>query len=145
MINLPTDKIISCFYDSTEDCVKVIDPDGALMSFNPHGFKVMEVDDPKTVIGKDWLAFWQGSMHDIAVAAFEKARSGKPAQFEGYCPTFKGTMKYWEVTIAPLFNDHGDIQWMLVSSRDATKRKEMEAEVAHLRERVQELESAAAK
>lgn len=144
MIRLPTDKIISCFYDSSEDCVKVIDPDGILMSFNPNGLTAMEIDDPKKVIGREWLQFWQGNMHDIAAKALDTAKSGRVAQFEGYCPTFKGTMKYWDVTIAPLFNDHGEIQWMLINSRDATKRKELEKEVTTLRQKVCELESSRA-
>ncbi len=140
MRSLPTDKLISCFYDSSEDCVKVLDVNGTLMSFNPNGFKIMEIDDPKAVIGKDWLAFWKGNLHDIASAAFEKARAGTLAKFEGYCPTFKGTMKYWEVTIAPLHNEYGDVQWLLVSSRDETRRKNTEEEVKRLRKRVVELE-----
>lgn len=139
MTTLPTDKIISCFYDSTDDCVKVIDRDGLLMSFNPQGLRIMEIDNPKEVIGTDWLSFWKGSIRQLAAEALETARGGKVAKFEGYCPTYKGTMKYWEVTIAPLFGDHGDLQWLLVNSRDATARKDLEAEVVELRAQIAEL------
>ena len=38
-------------------------------------------------------------------------------------------MKYWEVAIAPLHDDYGDINWLLVTSRDATKQKELEKRV----------------
>ena len=126
MTDLPTDKIISCFYGSSEDCVKVISTEGMLMSFNPNGLKVMEIDDEKIVIGQDWLTFWQGSLREKAEAAFEEAKDGKLARFEGYCPTFKGTMKYWEVSIAPLHDDFGIVTWLLVTSRDATNQKDLE-------------------
>ena len=86
--NLPTDKIISCFYGSSEDCIKVVSTSGMLMSFNPNGLKVMEIDDEKDVIGRDWLEFWNGDIHEKAVAALGEARTGKLARFEGYCPTF---------------------------------------------------------
>lgn len=126
MKDLPTDKIISCFYGSSEDCVKVIDTDGILMSFNPNGLKVMEIDDERDVLGKDWLHFWNGNIKDKAAVALEKAKHGELARFEGYCPTFKGNMKYWEVSIAPLFNEYKEISWLLVTSRDATKQKDLE-------------------
>jgi PAS domain-containing protein len=125
MINLPTDKIISCFYDSTDDCVKVIDTQGMLLSFNPNGLKVMEIDNEKDVIGKDWLDFWRGSIQPAAIAALKEASAGQVAKFKGYCPTYKGNMRYWDVSIAPLFNDHGEVQWLLVTSRDETEQIEL--------------------
>ena len=133
MPNLPTDKIISCFYDSTDDCVKVLSPDGILLSFNPNGLKIMEIDNESDVIGKDWLAFWHGDMGQKAANALAQASAGKLSRFEGYCPTFKGTMKYWEVSLAPLHNDFGDVQWILVTSKDMTQYKDMEKELLELR------------
>lgn len=133
MKNLPTDKIISCFYDSSSDCVKVIDTAGTLLSFNPHGLEVMEIDDERDVLGKDWVKFWQGHLADKAAEALRQASSGKLAGFEGYCPTFKGNMKYWEVSLAPLLDDNGEVQWILVTSRDMTRYKDLEREVVELR------------
>lgn len=126
MSALPTDKIISCFYDSSHDCVKVVDPQGMLLSFNPYGLKVMEIDNQKDVIGHDWLEFWRGEIQPSAAAALKKAATGNLARFEGYCPTFKANMKYWEVSIAPLFNEYNEVQWLLVTSRDATDRIKLE-------------------
>lgn len=141
MSSLPTDKIISCFYDSSEDCVKVINTDGILLSFNPYGLKAMEIDDPNDVLGKDWLKFWKGNMEPLAAAALEQAKAGTLARFEGYCPTFKGTMKYWEVSLAPLLDEFGDVQWILVTSRDMTRYKDLESEVAELRRELSDLKT----
>ncbi len=110
-----------------------------LMSFNPNGLRIMEIDNPKDVIGKDWVSFWQGNMHDKAARALEQANDGKLAKFEGYCPTFKGTMKYWEVAIAPLHDDFGAIQWLLVTSRDATRQKDLEKKVSDQDKQISEL------
>jgi PAS domain-containing protein len=110
------------------------------MSFNPHGLEIMEIDDERDVIGKDWLKLWKGTIQPLAAEALKKAAGGQMAHFEGYCPTFKGAMKYWEVSIAPLFNDYGEVQWLLVTSRDNTERirleklvKEQAAELKRLR------------
>lgn len=137
--NLPTDKIISCFYGSSEDCVKVVDIDGILMSFNPNGLKTMEIDSLKDIIGKEWLSFWNGNMHAKAEAALAQAIDGQLARFEGYCPTFKGTMKYWKVAIAPLHDDIGNIQWLLITSHDATVQKELEKTVVHQQATIKQL------
>jgi PAS domain S-box-containing protein len=141
MADLPTDKIISCFYGSSQDCVKVVNTDGIIMSFNPNGLQVMEIDNEKDVIGKEWLNFWNGELQDKAAEALALSKTGKLARFEGYCPTFKGTMKYWEVSIAPLHDDYGDILWLLVTSRDATKQKDLEKLVAKQQGRITYLES----
>ena len=143
MIGLPTDKIISCFYDSSDDCVKVVDTESRLLSFNPNGLKVMEIDDEKDVIGKDWLDFWRGSIQPQAAAALKKAAAGKVAKFEGYCPTFKGNMRYWEVSIAPLRNDYNGVQWLLVTSRDATGRIALEEKVKSQAAEIKKLRAAA--
>ncbi len=126
MTDLPTDKIISCFYGSSEDCVKVIDTKGTLMSFNPNGLKVMEIDNAKDVLGKDWLTFWNGNIKTKAADAIKQAKNGELARFEGYCPTFKGSMRYWEVSIAPLYDEFKGVAWLLVTSRDATRQKDLE-------------------
>lgn len=138
-VELPTDKIISCFYGSSEDCVKVMNTDGVLMSFNPNGLKVMEIDDAKDVLGKDWLTFWDGNLKVKASNALDEARKGNLSRFEGYCPTFKGSMKYWEVSIAPLYDDFGDISWLLVTSRDATRQKDLEQQVLHQTKEITDL------
>ncbi|RYF29138.1 MAG: hypothetical protein EOO17_02615 [Chloroflexi bacterium] len=139
--DLPTDKIISCFYGSSQDCIKVVDTDGMLMSFNPNGLNVMEIDDESQVIGKEWINFWEGEFQQKAIDALATAKSGSLARFEGYCPTFKGTMKYWEVSIAPLHGEFGNVQWLLVMSHDATHLKELEAIVANQTAAISDLQA----
>lgn len=139
MYELPTDKIISCFYGSSDDCIKVVNPDGLLMSFNPNGLKVMEIDNEKDVIGKDWLSFWDGNLKQKAEDALKKAKTGQLARFEGYCPTFKGNMRYWEVSIAPLHDNFGEVMWLLVMSRDATKQKDLEKLVDEQKSQIKKL------
>lgn len=141
MSNLPTDKIISCFYGSSEDCIKVVNTEGMLMSVNPYGLKVMGINSPKDVIGKDWLSFWHGDIHAKATAALKQALTGEVGKFEGECPTLKGPMKYWEVSIAPLYDDFGNIQWLLVTSRDATTYKVLEETVAAQQAEIARLEA----
>lgn len=141
MKDLPADKIISCFYESSEDCIKVIDTSATLMSFNPNGLKVMEIDDESEVLGKNWISFWDGDMQAKAAEAVAKAKLGELARFEGYRPTFKGNMKYWVISIAPLYNEFKEISWLLVTSRDATNQKELEQLVIAQKSEIESLKS----
>lgn len=134
MAQLPADKMISCFYESTKDCVKVIDTHAILHSFNPYGLKAMEIDDAKDVIGRNWLDFWQGDASEVARRAFNEALEGRIGHFEGYCPTVKGTPKWWEVTVAPLHNEYGEVQWILASSRDITNQMKLKQELEQQRQ-----------
>lgn len=130
---LPADNLISCFNESATDCVKVLDTDARLLSFNEDGYKIMEIDNPADVLGKDWLSFWQGEFGERAREAFQRATKGKLGYFEGFCPTFKGTPKWWQVTIVPLKSDHSDVEWILSMSRDVTELHTLREENKRLR------------
>ncbi len=138
---IPTDKVISCFYETSDDCVKVVDTHGILMSFNNNGLKVMEIDNERDVIGKSWLSFWKGDLKRPAEEAFNAALRGMPSRFEGFCPTFKGTMKYWEVSIVPLMSDTNKVQSLLVTSRDTTRMFDLENRVHELEARLEDIQS----
>lgn len=125
---LPADILISSFHDSATDSIKVLDVDGIVLSFNPAGYDLMELDSPTDVIGKSWLSLWIGETEAVAKGALKRAKSGKSGFFEAQRPTKKGRMKWWQVTLVPLKNSHNDIEWILVMSRDVTELHELREE-----------------
>lgn len=130
---LPADQLISCIGGSSTDCVKVVDKDGMILSFNDYGYTLMEIDRPDQVIGKNWLDFWSGNFGKTAHNEFDKALFGTLGYFEGYCPTLKGTPKWWQVTIIPLKNTHNEIEWILSISRDISELHELRDIVSKLK------------
>lgn len=124
--------------ESSQDCIKVLDLDGRLMYMNDGGQKVMEIDDfLGTVKGVPWLEFWGGEAREAAQSAFNEARQGRAGQFDGFCATAKGSPRWWEVAVTPIFNEQHDVTEILSVSRDITARKN--AELA-LKARNQELD-----
>lgn len=92
----------------------------------------MQIDSEQEVIGKSWLDFWKGDLADPAKEAFQKAVSGEPAMFEGLCPTFKGVMKYWKVSLVPIYDEDGTVASILITSKDTTKLVELEKRISEL-------------
>ncbi|NTX98889.1 hypothetical protein EXW95_00475 [Deinococcus sp. JMULE3] len=109
-------------HDLSHDCIKIVSPDGALLSMNRNGQQAMQVDDFATCQGADWLSFWQGDAREPMLAAFERARAGQGAHFSGFCPTMKGEPRWWDVTLAPLNDpaEPGVTGPLIVISRDIT-------------------------
>ncbi len=115
-------------FENSPDCAKVLELDGTLHSMNVNGLCVMEIDDLTPFVGKVWVDFWEGDERKAAKRAVEDARSGKTASFEGFCKTVKGTMKYWDVSVAPIFDAEGKPIRLLSTSRDISERKRTETE-----------------
>ena len=124
--------------EGNQDCIKLLDLEGRLIYMNDGGQKLMEIDDFEgSVKNAFWLEFWQDCDRQSAETAFNKALLGKTGRFDGYCPTAKGTPKWWEVMVTPIKETDNSIVEILSVSRDITDRKLMEKA---LTERNQELD-----
>jgi two-component sensor histidine kinase len=106
------------------DCIKILDLDGRLQFMSDGGKRVMEVDDFSKLKGCPWPGFWAGEGNLQAIAAVEAAKSGKTARFFGAANTAKGTSKYWEVRVSPIFGANGDVSQLLSISKDVTEQWE---------------------
>lgn len=126
-------------FENSPDCVKVLNLDGTLHSMNTNGLCIMEIGDFDNFAGKVWIDFWKNDEHEKALQAVETARTGETAHFEGFCETAKGNVKYWDVTVAPIFDSTGKPIRLISTSRDITERQEIETE----RERLLENEKVA--
>ncbi|MBD2112603.1 MULTISPECIES: PAS domain-containing protein [Cyanophyceae] len=113
-------------FESSVDCIKILDLDGCLLSMNGPGRCLMEVEDCTPLVGTVWVEFWQVSDRPKAAQAVTTAQAGGTGQFSGYCPTLKGTPKWWEVVVTPILDGSGQPKQLLVVSRDVSDRKQAE-------------------
>ena len=125
--------------DSSPDCIKVLNLDGQLLYMNTGGLCLLEIDDIAPYLNAEWLCFWDGDYRQQAEQAFAAAASGEVYLFRGYCPTAKGTPKWWEVIVSPILDASGLVERVLAISRDITDRQQAEIE----RDRLFEQEQAA--
>lgn len=102
------------------DCIKVLDLEGRLQFMSEGGKRVMEVDDFNLLKGCPWPDFWVGEGNVAAKQAIESAAAGIPAHFVGEAKTAKGTDKFWDVQVVPVFGDDGKPTHLLSISKDIT-------------------------
>ena len=114
----------SVLFELSQDCLKIIDENGAITEMSPNGCRLMEIDDFAAIKGKAWSSLWpEPSQVEAALAeANEKGFS----RFEAFCPTAKGTPKWWDVQVMRTVQPHSDQLGFLSSSRDITKFKQLE-------------------
>jgi PAS domain S-box-containing protein len=114
--------------EASTDCVKVLDLEGKLLHMNAPGRCTMEIDDFGLVCGREWWSLWPDTMKSEVRHSVTEALAGNISAFEGYCPTAKGTPKWWDVKVSPVHDgDSGDsIVRILCVSRDITERKRAE-------------------
>ena len=109
--------------DSLNDCVKVLDLDGRVISINDAGCRILEIDDPKKLIGQSWIELWAGADLHIAKAAVIRAGRGEAVTFEAFGYTMKARGRFWESEVTPIMGPDGKPQRLRVVSRDITDRR----------------------
>ena len=114
--------MLGAILDQSLDCIKVIGPTGQLDFMNRNGRCAMEIDDFALVAGRNWWELWPEESRGLVRDAVRRAQAGESHRFEAFCPTAKGTPRWWEVAVSPLRNPAGELQGIVSVSRDITHR-----------------------
>ena len=125
--------------DNSQDCNKILDLHGRLEFMSKGGQALLEIDDIEPFLNNSWIDFWKGDDNQKAREAVERGKAGEVASFQGYCPTSKGTPKWWDVRISPIYNSEGKVEKLLSVSRDITQQKRAEEALRSIERRNQAL------
>lgn len=123
---LPTSAVVLALLDQSDDCIKILSPDGRLQFMNCAGRQVMEIDDFAAFEDREWSSLWPEETSRLVAKSVAEARKGKMSRFEAFCPTAKGSPRWWEVTVSPIKSPRGHVVAILSSSRDITSRRDGE-------------------
>ena len=115
-------ELLAAVLDQSADCIKLISPQGNVDYMNRNGQCAMEIDDFLPLAGQAWTALWPSEARGKIEQAIKEARSGKLSRFEAYCPTAKGSPRWWEVSVSRLRRHDGQLQGFIATSRDVTDR-----------------------
>jgi len=123
--------------ESSNDCIKVLDLEGHLLSMSRGGQKLLDIDDVTPYLNSSFIDFWKGKEREGALEAVSKAKQGDTGIFYGYFETAKGTPKWWEIIVSPIKDADDSIDRLLAVSRDVTERKKAEQRQAQLLEQLE--------
>lgn len=122
--------------ESSNDCIKVLTLKGKILYINTGGLSLMEIDDLTPLVNQEWASFWADNQV-LARDAIAEAQTGGVGKFQGYCPTAKGTPRWWDVVVTPIRDGKGEIAQLLAISRDITAETQIAAEREQLLKREQ--------
>ena len=125
----------AAIFESSNDCVKMLDTDGCLLSMNKNGQCIMEIDDFSMVAGLVWSSLWPPESSGAIRQALADARAGRTAHFQAFCPTAKATPKWWDVIVTPVLGAGGQVEKILSISRDVTEARRANEDLRASRER----------
>lgn len=107
-------------FESSLDCLKLIDLQGRLKAMNVNGLCLMEIDDFEALRDRPWHELWPEDLQPTVRDAVTRAAAGEVARFSAVCPTAKGTVKQWEVLVTPVLDDTGIASRLISVSQDVT-------------------------
>jgi PAS domain S-box-containing protein len=131
--------LLSNVLERNPDCMKLLDVDGRLTFINGPGLQLLEFDGLQDVSGKPWVSLWPEMERSKVEGALAEAAAGRTGRFQGFCPTAKGTPKWWDVQVTSVPGSAEQPGLLLASSRDIT---ELEATQSALRRSEERLRTA---
>jgi len=111
---------LASILELNQDCIKIISLEGNLLYMNKGGQHAMEIDDVSSCLDNQWVDFWTGTGKEEAEKSIQRAKEGFTSKFTDFCPTAKGTPRWWEVTVSPVTDAAGKIKYIMASSHDVT-------------------------
>ncbi len=112
-------ELLPALLDQSLDCVKLISREGVVQYMNRNGLCAMEIDDLASVVGQRWSDLWPEEARASIQDALKDAASGA-VRFDAFCPTAKGSPRWWDVSVSQVEDRQGRWLGYLSVSRDVT-------------------------
>ena len=118
-----SEAFVRSILESSTECVKVLDLEGRVRFINQPGLRLLELDDGAPVLGTVFGEGFPEESREIVLDAVETARRGGSVEFTAFCPTARGTEKWWEINVTPIASKDRQPLRLLAISRDVTEAK----------------------
>ncbi|QIK78974.1 EAL domain-containing protein [Sphingomonas piscis] len=110
--------------EASADCICILSAEGLIEYTNAPGLKAAEIDSLDDIRGKHWTEFWQRKSKTMINGALARAREGDTVRFRSFCPTAKGSPRWWDVVLTPMLDEDGTVKGLLAICRDVTSDRE---------------------
>lgn len=112
-------------FDTSPDCIKILDLDGKLVMMNAGGIAALEIESVVPLLGRKWTDFVDEESHAAVEAALAIARAGGIGRFSSRSSTLRGTVKWWDVMVSPIAGPDGQPGQLLSVARDITAERDL--------------------
>ncbi len=113
-------------FESSPDCVKVLDLEGRLLAMNVNGALAIEAADSNELVGTMWRDWWPDESQPAVREAVAEAVQGTVGRFTAASRNRAGATVWWDALVAPVLNGDGQPFRLVVISRDVTAQIESE-------------------
>lgn len=117
----PAREIDAQLFQSSFDCIKIIDLDGRLVLMNPGAIEALELGHLEQLYGKEWVSLWPDESKDLVVTAMARGKAGQRADFTAFGPTVQGSARWWHVVLSPIHDAQGKVERIMAVSRDVSE------------------------
>ncbi|MEZ5284598.1 MAG: CHASE3 domain-containing protein [Vicinamibacterales bacterium] len=135
------ERINERLFDSSGDCLVLLQPDGRMASMNRPGLALMDIGDAARIPGQAWPDLW-GTSGALASRALSEAMAHGESRFQGPRQAADGSVRWWDVVISPIRDEGGQVAMLLSVARDVSAQKRHEAELRESEERFRTLADA---
>ena len=119
-------KYLQTVIDTEPECVKLVSADGALITMNPAGLTMIQVDTFEQVNGKSIYTIVLPEYRDAFKKLTEEVFQGKSGNLTFEVAGLKGRHLWLNTHAVPLRNEKDDIIALLGITRDVTEQKKAE-------------------
>lgn len=116
-----SDGIFRSAFESSPDCVKILDLEGVVQFINRNGAALLGAEDIVVLLGAPWVSLWEPLERPMVAAALAAAAAGEQQRFTGAARIFTGELRYFDNVLSPLVDNAGATSALLVTSRDVTE------------------------
>ncbi len=113
-------------FESTPDCVKVLDLDGRLLAMNMNGAVALGIPDLQAQVGTLWPEWWPAEGKPLAYDAVRTALDGSVGRFTAPTVSAEGGAEWWDVLVAPVLDAEKRPTRLVSVSRNVTAAREAE-------------------
>jgi two-component sensor histidine kinase len=138
--DIDTAGALRAVFELSQDCIKMLSPAGHLFFMNFNGLAAMEMDSLADHADIPWWDLWPAETKQQVIKSVDDAKAGLSSRFTAFRPTAKGSPRWWDVGVSPVYGASGEIESLLVINRDVTeeirRKEEIEVMSAEMRHRL---------
>lgn len=135
-----SEKIKSTLLEQAPVCNKIIDSDSKLQYMSNEGILRLSIPNVNLLYGTTYPSrSYPESIRMPWAKGLEKAQQGNISKFIAPLPDANGSLVWWKTTFIPIFNDKGNINFILGTSIDITEEKKSEEELLNYKNNLENI------